>query len=219
MRVAVSFLGKETEMTAENIIKKLPRLEAAGVNTIQWDLMDGVYNPNNTVRWFSPDVMEKVMSKTKMGSEAHMMVIEPWNFVNKIKDYCSMFIFHLESCKSNDDVLKTIDKTKSFGKVGIAIEPETKVEELYDYLHLIDLILVMTVKTGHAGQPFIDMSDKIRKLVKERELKKLSFEIEVDGGINDKTIETVRTAGCDAVNSASFILNNDYKDAVRTLKG
>ncbi|MEK6837524.1 MAG: ribulose-phosphate 3-epimerase, partial [Nanoarchaeota archaeon] len=83
----------------------------------------------------------------------------------------------------------------------------------------LDTVLVMTVKTGYAGQPFMDMTDKIRKLVKIRTDRGLDFEIEADGGVNDKTVGLLREAGCDAVNSASYILNNDFERAVRVLKG
>ncbi len=221
MRVAVAFLEKdENQMTAESILKKIPRLEAAGVATIQWDLMDGKYNPNNTIKWFTTDVMKDVMRSTRLDSEAHLMVAEPLLFVDKVKDYCSLIIFHIEACKTSDDVTNTIRKIKSCGrKAGIAIEPETSLDVLDAYLGLVDNILVMTVKTGYAGQQFMDMSDKIVKLNEIRKRRGLNFEIEIDGGINDKTIEIVRAAGCDAVNSASYILNNDYEKAVKTLKG
>ncbi len=221
MRVAVSFLSKnEDEMKLENILKIIPRLESAGVDTIQWDLMDGKYNPNDTIRWFDANYMKSVMENTSLDSEAHLMVSEPWRFVDSISDYCSTIIFHFEACPTHHDVVKTIDKIKSLEKrVGIAIEPQTPVEKLDKYLPLIDLVLIMTVKTGYAGQKFIDMSDKIRYLVGIRREEKLNFEIEVDGGINGETIETVRSAGVEAVNSASYILNNDYEKAVKTLKG
>ena len=116
--------------------------------------------------------------------------------------------------------MNTIKKIKSLNKrAGIAIEPETPVEQLDNYLPLIDLVLVMTVKTGYAGQKFIDMSDKVRYLNAVRKRNNLNFEIEVDGGINDKTIGIASGAGCDAVNSASYILYNDYEKAVKVLKG
>lgn len=221
MRVAVSFLSSvESDMKPESILQKLPHLEKAGVDTIQWDLMDGKYNGVNTAHLFNSNTIETVMNNTQLDSEAHMMVSEPWNFVDTINGFASTLIFHVEACKTREDVIKTIEKIKSLGKkVGIAIEPSTLTETLIDYLHLIDLVLVMSVKTGYAGQPFIDVSKKIEALVEKRRAKNLSFEIEVDGGINDKTIEIVRSAGCDAVNSASFILNNDYEKAVRVLKG
>lgn len=221
MRVAVSFLRKdENEMTAENIIEKLPKLKAAGVDTIQWDLMDGKYNNNNTVKYFPPETMKRVMDSTTLGSEAHLMVVEPWNFVETIKDSCSMFIFHIEACPTRDDVMRTIEKIKSLsGKVGIAMEPDTPITALDEYIHLVDLVLVMTVRTGFAGQSFIDMSDKIKKLVEIRAKRGLGYEIEADGGVNGKTIGIVRAAGCNAVNSASYILDNDYNESVKTLKG
>lgn len=221
MRVAVSFLSKrEEDMSLGKILEMLPKLEQAGIDTIQWDLMDGKYNPNNTLRFFAFDMMESIMENTKMGGETHLMVLEPWIFVDKIKNCCSLIIFHFEACKNKSDILKTIDKIKSCGKkVGVAIEPETSVESLYEYLEFLDTVLIMTVKTGYAGQSFIDMTDKIRKLVEIRAERNLDFEIEADGGVNDKTVGPLREAGCDAVNSASYILNNDFERAVKVLKG
>ncbi len=221
IRVAVSFTSSdEMEMTVEKILERLPKLEAAGIDTIQWDIMDGIYNPNNTMKWHGPEAIKEIRKHTNLDFEAHMMVVEPWIFVDKIKDYCSLLIFHIEACKSRNDILKTIDKIKSSGKlVGIAIEPETPVEALDDYLDMTDTVLVMTVKTGYAGQKFMDMTYKIKRLVEIRQKRNLNFEIEVDGGINDKTIGIVRSAGCDAVNSASYILKNDYEKSVKTLKG
>lgn len=220
VRVAVSFLSENKDnMKLEKILPKLGKLEEAGIDAIQWDLMDGKYNSNNTLKFFNPAVMEEVMKNTSMDAEAHLMVVEPWNFVDKIKN-CSTIIFHLEACKKREDVIKTIDKIKSLGKnIGLAIEPETPVEALIEYLALVNLVLIMSVKTGYAGQQFINVSEKIRKLEGLRD--DLHYKIEVDGGINDKTVSIVRKAGCDAVVSANFILNdeiNDYKQAVKTLK-
>lgn len=220
MRVAVSFLSStEEDMTPESILEKLPLLERAGIDTIHWDLMDGRYNGVNTTHLFNSNTIEAVMNNTQLASEAHMMVLEPWNFVDGIKDLASTFIFHYEACRSEEDVIRTIQKIKSLGKrVGIALEPDTPVDSLDRYLHLVDLALVMSVRTGYAGQQFIDVSEKIRTLREKRMSRNLSYEIEVDGGINDNTIEIVRSAGCDAVNSASFILKNEYAKAVRVLK-
>src|SRR3989338_7749531 len=104
MRVAVSFLSiKESEMSLGAILEKLPRLELAGVDTIQWDLMDGKYNPNNTIRWFTPGLMKKVMGSTRLDSEAHLMVVAPWKFIDEIYNYCSTLIFHLEACPTDND--------------------------------------------------------------------------------------------------------------------
>ncbi len=220
MRVAVSFLSSiEDEMKPNKILEKIPDLEKAGVDTIQWDLMDGRYNGVDTIRLFNADTIETVMKSTSLDSEAHMMMSEPWTFIDSIRNFASTMIFHIEACSTQEEVITTINKIKTLKKrAGIALEPETQLNVLDNYLHLIDLVLLMSVKTGYAGQPFIDVSDKIKTLVKKRKEKNLSFEIEVDGGINDKTIEIVRSAGCDAVNSASFILKNDYTKAVKVLK-
>lgn len=221
LRVAVSLLtANESEMTVERMREKLPALEAAGADTIQWDIMDGVYNPNSTLAWFTAEAMKAVMERTTLDSEAHLMVAEPWAFADSVKDCCSTIIFHVEACSGRDEVLRTVQKIRALGKrVGIALEPETPLERIEEYLDFVDMALVMTVKTGYAGQKFIDMSGKIRALAEIRKARKLDFEIEADGGISDKTVGIVRAAGCDAVNSASYILSNDFKTAIGKLKG
>lgn len=215
MRVVVSFLG---ERDPGKILEKLPGLEAAGVDGIHWDVMDGKYNPNNTLEIFTPQLVREAAERTSMDSEAHLMVSEPWDFAGKFRD-CSLIIFQIEACPRREDVLRTIGAVRSLGKkVGIAIEPVTTLDAVDEYLGMVDLVLVMSVRTGYAGQDFIDVAGKIRHLASLRSSKELGFEIECDGGMNAATAKLVREAGCDAVASAAYIMNSDYKEAVKELK-
>ncbi len=220
MRVAVSFLtSNPDDMTAEKILEKIPQLEEAGADTIQWDLMDGKYNDNNTMQWFTWDVIKQVTENTNLDSEAHLMVLNPKDMVEEAAKYCSLIMFHYEAC-DKDEIQETIQAIKAAGKkVGIAIEPATPASAIADYLDQIDNVLVMTVKTGYAGQAYIDQAEKIRELKEVIDGKNLNVEIEVDGGISDKTVDSVRDAGATAANSASYILNNDYAEAINRLKG
>ncbi|MFC2143087.1 ribulose-phosphate 3-epimerase [Candidatus Aenigmatarchaeota archaeon] len=219
MKVAVSMLRSDKdEMTSSWIKERLPDLERAGVDRIHWDLMDGQYNPNRTIDQLTPDLMKEVMSHTKLDADAHMMVNDPLSFFEGIRDCASQFTFHLETCKDSEYLMKTIEKIKSSEKlVGISIEPETPVAELEQYLHLLDAVLIMTVRTRYSGQSFMNMQQKIDRLKEIREKRGLNFNIEVDGGINDKTINQIRNA--DFVISASYILNNNYRESVKKLKG
>ncbi len=220
MRVSVSFTGFDKNgLSVKKIVEIIGKLEKCGVDTIHWDIMDGIYNSNNTLKYQGPEVIKLLREYTNIDFESHLMISKPWCLVKKLKTTCSKVIFQLESCKTEKEVIKTINKIKEYGKVGIAIEPDTKVEALLKYLSVIDFVLIMTVKTGYSGQSFLDMTNKIKDIKKLKVNKGLKFEVGVDGGINDKTINIIKSCGgCDAANSSAYILNNDYKHAIKVLK-
>ena len=128
--------------------------------------------------------------------------------------------FHPEADTQPIKVIDIIKKTNC--KVGIAIHPKIKISEIVKYLHLIDLVVVMTVIPGYAGQEF--MSDQINKIKFLKDFKKnnnLIFEIEVDGGINQKTGLICKENGADVLVAGSYIYNSDYskyKNVIETLR-
>ena len=202
----------------ENPKNEIKNLEQAGADGIQLDVMDGKYNSNNTLKIFNPENTRILKSKISIPIEVHLMIKEPWKKINDFSKSCETIIFHYEACVTNEKINKTIEKIKSCGvKIGIAIEPETHFSKILDYLKDVDLVLIMTVRTGYAGQKFINRTNEIKELIKHRGKKGLKYLIEVDGGINEKTINLVK--GVDRVVSASFILNSfDKKKAIRTLR-
>ncbi|MDR4968762.1 MAG: ribulose-phosphate 3-epimerase, partial [Acholeplasmataceae bacterium] len=104
--------------------------------------------------------------------------------------------------------------------VGLSIKPKTPLKDLYPYIKEADLILIMTVEPGFGGQSFMeDQLTKVKELVKYREKNKLDFMIEVDGGINDETIDACREAGVDIVVAGSYIFNmKNRKEGIESLK-
>ncbi len=212
--VYASLLGANS---LEIAIKKL---ENAGVDGIQLDVMDGKYNPNDTWGMFNPARARDIKSLTSLPLEAHLMIEEPWNSVVEFCETCETVIFHYEAC-GKEQLQDTIRKIKLCGrKAGIAIEPETHFSEVLPYLAETDIIIVMTVRTGYAGQAFIDRSGEIKELRDYRNKSGLRYTIEVDGGINGRTARIATGAGADRLVSASFILNSqDFSRAVKALRG
>jgi ribulose-phosphate 3-epimerase len=216
VEIGVSLLSKPEEMEINKLSDFIRKLEKAGIDSIHWDVMDGEYNTNDTWSYQGPDVIKKLRLVTNLPFVAHLMVSNPIEKIGLFSEAgCNTIIFHYEACK---DVKATIEKIRSFGRsVGIAIEPETPVEKITDILSYLDVVLVMTVKTGYAGQGFMDMAGKISYLDKLRSEKRLGFKIAVDGGINDETGKICVDAGADVLASASYIRNHD--NAIDLLRG
>lgn len=140
------------------------------------------------------------------------MISSPEMYVLDYISAGSTFVtFHYEA---TSDVMSTINLIKNNNtKVGISIKPNTPVEVLDMYLPFIDLVLVMSVEPGKGGQTFMESSlDKIKYLNEQRINNKYSYIIEVDGGINDKTIKLVKEAGCDVVVVGSYLMNSSDID-------
>ena len=164
----------------ESITKEFNNLD---IDLIHLDIMDGEFVPYTS---FTYDEIKTIVNNTNKPLDVHLMVN---NIDEYIYDYAMLntkFItFHYEALTD----LKIIDKVKSYGiRCGISIKPNTDVEQIYDILPLIDMVLVMSVEPGRGGQKFIESSlDKIKKL--NNKIKELCLDvlISVDGGINDKT--------------------------------
>ena len=188
--------------------------------------MDGKYNGNETMNYQGPDAIKRLRTITKLPFVAHLMIDNP---IDKIELYnsagCNTIVFHFEAAARAAELMRAgakavIEKIKSFGRsAGIAIEPETEIEKIVDLLPLLDEVLVMTVKTGYAGQGFMDMTEKIKMLDTIRKEKKLCFKIAVDGGVNNETGKLCREAGADILAAASYIRKNDHKAAIDSLRG
>jgi ribulose-phosphate 3-epimerase len=168
--------------------------------------MDGYFVPNIS---FGHDVLKSVRKYTDLPFEAHLMVKEPINFIEKFANSGSdIIIFHLES---NSDVLESIKEITKFNKkVGISIKPNTNIEKIFKYLNLIDLVTIMTVEPGFGGQKFINSQSEKIKILKE----KINFEglktlIEVDGGINEQTSKIVTQNGADILVAGTYILGSE----------
>lgn len=133
----------------------------------------------------------------------------------------NIITFHLEACKDKEEVFELIDYIKKNNcKVGISVKPNTKIEDIYEFLPYVHMCLVMTVEPGKGGQKLIpETVEKVKYLKEYIEKNNLDTYIEVDGGIKIETAKNVKDAGAEILVSGSGILNSkDYKEAIQELK-
>ncbi|MGH2481518.1 MAG: ribulose-phosphate 3-epimerase [Ktedonobacteraceae bacterium] len=178
--------------------------EAAGAQRIQVDVMDGHFVPNITM---GPMVVEAVRRCTTLPLEAHLMISNQQQFIEEFAQAgADVIIVHQEVCPHLHRVLKQI---KNCGKqTGVALNPSTPVFMLEDMLPFIDLVLIMTINPGFGGQELIPETlakiSKARQMIIERGLK---CDIEVDGGIHEKTVPLVVKAGANLLVAGSAVYN------------
>lgn len=185
----------------------LVELEAAGVDRIQWDVMDGQFVPNLT---FGPAIIASTRSVTALPFEAHLMVLTPDVMAaDYIAAGCSRLIVHAEACQH---LHRTLGNIASLGAApAVALNPATPVSAIEHVLDLIDLVLVMTVNPGFGGQQYIPtMEPKIREvrdLVARRGLAD-RIHIEVDGGIGPATVAGAASAGANVLVAGSALFRD-----------
>ena len=189
----------------------------AGVDRIQWDVMDGVFVPNLT---FGPDVIAAAQEHSRVAFEAHLMVVEPDKLLPRyVEAGCELIIVHAEACTH---LHRTLGRIRDLGvRSGVALNPHTPVDLVEHVLTETDLVLAMTVNPGFGGQAYIPSVEKkvarLRRLIDESGL---PIELEVDGGITADTIRGAAAAGADVFISGSWMYaHSDGKAAaVRQLR-
>ena len=201
-----------------NLEKDIKKLETAGADMIHVDVMDGHFVPNITI---GPPVIKALRNKTSLPFDVHLMISPVHKY---IKDFANagadIITIHPEA---TPNLQESIDEIKSFKKkVGISLNPDTKIDIIEDYLNKVDLILIMSVYPGFGGQKFIsDVLEKIKSLKDLKDKKKLNFDIEVDGGINFSNFKSVIDAGANVLVSGTTIFkenNGDIKKNIDFLK-
>jgi ribulose-phosphate 3-epimerase len=177
-------------------------IEKAGVDRIQWDVMDGVFVPNLT---FGPDVIAAAQQYSRVAFEAHLMVVNPDELLSRYADAgCELIIVHAEACPH---LHRTLARIRDLGvRSGVALNPHTPAGVVEHVLTETDLVLAMTVNPGFGGQKYIPAVEKkvaqLRRMIDESGL---PIELEVDGGITASTISGAAAAGADAFISGSWM--------------
>jgi len=203
IQIAPSVLPADFSKLGEEVAA----LEAAGVDLIQWDVMDGQFVPNLT---FGPDVIASARSHTSLPFEAHLMIYTPDVMAAQYIDAgCSRLIVHAEACTHLHRTLGNINDLGA--NAAVALNPATPASAISHVLDLVDLVLVMTVNPGFGGQAYIATMEpkiaEIRAMIDDAGLAD-TVDLEVDGGIGPATIAGAAAAGANVLIAGSAL----YKD-------
>ncbi len=187
--------------------KAVRDLENAGVDLIQWDVMDGQFVPNLT---FGPDVIAAARKHCSVPFEAHLMVLTPDVMAEQyVKAGCSRLIVHAEACTH---LHRTLANIRNLGATaGVALNPATPASAIENILDLVDMVLVMTVNPGFGGQSYIaSMEPKIREVRDMIESAGLgdAVHLEVDGGISATTVAGAASAGANVLIAGSALFKH-----------
>ncbi|MCQ9279071.1 ribulose-phosphate 3-epimerase [Staphylococcus borealis] len=200
-----------------NLEDEIKALEQAQVDGLHFDVMDGQFVPNISI---GLPILDSIRAATQLPIDVHLMIEQPEQYINTFAEHgADMISVHVESTQHIHRALQMI---KNAGKkAGVVINPGTPVEVLLPVLEIVDYVLVMTVNPGFGGQSFIEAcASKVKSLRDLRQSLNLNFDIEVDGGINDETIQLCADNGATMFVTGSYFFNQkDYSKVTQLLKG
>jgi ribulose-phosphate 3-epimerase len=210
--IAPSILSADFSRLSEEI----EAVERGGATILHVDVMDGHFVPNLTV---GLPVVKSISRSTRLPIDAHLMISEPGRYAEQfVEAGAKMVSVHVEA---DAHLHRTLSSIKAAGaQAGVVLNPATPIESLTESLPFVDYVLVMSVNPGFGGQRFIATSvDKVRRLRRMIEDRKLDTRIEIDGGIDKENITTVVAAGAEIIVAGSAIFGSqDPEAAVRGLR-
>jgi ribulose-phosphate 3-epimerase len=198
-----------------NLQADIEQINRSDADWLHIDIMDGVFVPSIS---FGFPIIRSIRKLTDKFFDVHLMIEEPGRYIEEFKKSgADMLTVHAEACKHLDSTLREIRKAGM--KVGVAINPGTPVSQLECVLDLVDMVLIMTVNPGFGGQSYIEScTGKVQKLRKMITEAGLDVDIQVDGGINEKTIDKVLDAGANILVAGSAVFGGNIGENVRCLK-
>ena len=193
---------------------EIKRLEEGGADMIHVDVMDGHFVPNLTI---GPPVIKALRKHCSLKFDVHLMISPVHKYIKSYADAgADIITIHPEATQNLGESIKMIKDLKK--KVGVSLNPESKIELITEFLDQVDLVLIMSVNPGFGGQKFMpEVLDKIKQLKKIQQDKDLNFDIEIDGGINFENCKIAIDAGANILVSGTTVFKSNDGDIKKNI--